>query len=52
MNPGATTETPTPCGCRSSRSPSANPRSPNFVAAYIDDAGLAAFPDSDEMKTR
>ena len=32
MNPGASTDTPTPCGRRSSRRPSANPRSPNFVA--------------------
>jgi len=32
MKPGKTVETPTPVPCRSSRSPRANPRSPNFVA--------------------
>ena len=32
MNPGETTDTPTPDGRRSSRRPSAKPRSPNFVA--------------------
>ena len=32
MKPGRTTETPTPCGRRSSRSASANPRRPNLVA--------------------
>ena len=30
--PGETIETPTPCGCMSSRKPKAKPRRPNFVA--------------------
>ena len=31
-NPGATSDTPTPLGASSSRSASAKPRRPNFVA--------------------
>ena len=51
MNPGSTTETPTPSWRRSSRSDSANPRRPNFVAEYSDEAGLALLPDSEDTNT-
>ena len=51
MNPGRMTETPTPWGRRSARSDSPKPRRPNLVAAYSDEAGAAALPDSEDMNT-
>jgi hypothetical protein len=51
MKPGVTTETPTPASRRSWRSPHANPRRPNFVAAYTAELPVAIFPASDDMNT-
>ena len=43
--------TPTPSFSSSSCSDVANPRSPNFVAEYIEPPPAATLPDIDEMKT-
>src|ERR1700678_4709663 len=50
--PGEMTETPTPLPRKSSRRFSANPRRPNFVAAYMDDRGKETKPEREEMKTK
>ena len=51
MNPGSTIEALTPVPVRSSRSDSANPRSPNLVALYMRVIGVGASPDNEPMNT-